>query len=95
MSEPLSQQELNSALSSLEGWSVSEGKLTRTFTFSDFREAAAFIVRLAFEAESLQHHPELYNVYNTVRISLSTHDAGDQITGKDIELAQAIDSISK
>ncbi len=91
--EPLTKEELQQALRSLGNWKFEDDKLGREFKFADFKEAAAFIMRVAFEAEALQHHPELFNVYNKVNIHLSTHDAGDKVTHKDIELARAIDSI--
>jgi len=54
----------------------------------------AFIVLIGFEAESANHHPELYNVYSTVRIALNTHDAGGKVTQKDVDLARAIEGVS-
>ena len=95
MAKPLTEQEIKHALESLNGWKFTDDKLFKQFKFGNFKEAAAFIMRLAFEAEALQHHPELFNVYSTVNISLSTHDAGDKVTSKDIDLAKAIDSIDQ
>lgn len=89
----LESEDLEKVLGELPSWSVEQGKLTRTFSFADFRQAMAFLVRVSFEAETLGHHPELFNVYNKVRIQLSTHDAGDKITNLDIELAQRIDAL--
>ncbi|HRF80468.1 MAG TPA: 4a-hydroxytetrahydrobiopterin dehydratase [Flavobacteriales bacterium] len=74
-------------------WAQSDGKLQRTFTFANFSEAFAFMTRVAFLAEKQNHHPEWTNVYNTVKISLSTHDAGNVITEKDHKLAAAIDRL--
>lgn len=93
MSNPLNKEELQEVVKTLEGWRVENDKLKKDFKFKNFKEAAAFIMRIAFEAESLQHHPELFNVYSKVNISLCTHEAGDKITNKDVELAKAIDSI--
>lgn len=93
MSDPLNSEQLEKALKSLDGWRVEDDKLKKDFKFQNFKEAAAFILRIAFEAESLQHHPELFNVYSKVDIGLCTHEAGDKITNKDVELAKAIDSI--
>ncbi len=93
MSNPLNKEELEKALNTLNGWKVEDDKLKKDFKFKNFKEAAAFIMRIAFEAESLQHHPELFNVYSKVNIGLCTHEAGDKITNKDVELAKAIDSI--
>lgn len=93
--EPLSSDQIDKELEKLNGWSFSNDKIHKELTFSDFREAMGFMVRAGFEAEEQAHHPEWKNVYNTVSISLSTHDAGDKVTKKDIELASAIDKIYK
>ena len=74
-------------------WKETDGKLQQTFKFKDFSEAFAFMTRVAFAAESQQHHPDWSNSYNKVTISLCTHDAGDKITEKDHKLAKAIDKI--
>lgn len=74
-------------------WAEIDGKLQRTFTFANFSEAFAFMTRVAFLAEKQNHHPEWTNVHNTVKISLSTHDAGNVITEKDHKLAAAIDRL--
>jgi 4a-hydroxytetrahydrobiopterin dehydratase len=94
MPQPLSAAAVAAALCDLPGWSRDGDRLTRTFKFHHFKEAMGFLVRVGFEAESLNHHPELYNVYATVRVMLSTHDAGDKITEKDIELAQRIQAFN-
>ena len=93
MADALDTQQIEKALGDLPGWSFDNNKLTRAFKFGDFREAVSFIVRIAFEAEQRQHHPELRNVYNNVTVSLSTHDAGDVVTEKDVDLAKAIQAI--
>ncbi|MFC3416416.1 4a-hydroxytetrahydrobiopterin dehydratase [Algoriphagus hitonicola] len=74
-------------------WKEEDNKLKRTFKFNDFQEAFAFMTRVAFLAESQQHHPNWSNVYNTVEIELTTHDSGNTVTEKDRKLAKAIDSI--
>ncbi len=84
---------MNQELAVLDGWTVEEDKLTKQFSFGNFREAFSFMVRVAFEAEELGHHPEFFNVYKDVRIQLATHDAGGKITSKDIDLAKRIDAI--
>jgi 4a-hydroxytetrahydrobiopterin dehydratase len=89
----LSNQELEKRLSELTGWSVSEGKLTRTFEFGDFSEAFAFMTRVAIEAERMEHHPEWSNVYNRVSIRLVTHDIGNKISTFDAALAGKINEI--
>ncbi len=89
--EPLSDDEINDALAELDGWSHADDKLKKTYEFSDFREAISFIVRLSFYAEEMVHHPELENVYNTVSVALTTHDAGGKVTEMDVELASKIE----
>src|SRR6266581_759264 len=74
-------------------WKESDNKLYRKFQFKNFSEAFAFMTRVALEAEKMDHHPLWTNVYNTVEIWLSTHDAGDIITDKDRKLAKKIDSL--
>lgn len=74
-------------------WKEENNQLKGTFQFKDFVEAFSFMTEIAFQAEKLQHHPEWYNVYNKVAITLSTHDAGNIITDKDRQLAAAIDKV--
>lgn len=93
MAEPLSDHQIKSSLSELTGWKHKDDKLTKEFEFDNFRAAIAFINRIAFEAEEQVHHPEIFNVYNTINISLSTHDAGGKVTEKDIKLAKKIESL--
>ena len=90
MVTPLSDAQIQEALTDLEGWRHEDDRLVREVTFHDFREAIGFIGRLAFDADSMNHHPEITNVYNKVTLRLSTHDAGDRVTQKDVELARAI-----
>lgn len=91
---PLSALEIEKALSHLHGWTQQEGALFKSFKFASFREALGFMVRAGFEAEALNHHPDWTNVYNRLDIRLSTHDAGDKITAKDVELATRLQKIS-
>jgi 4a-hydroxytetrahydrobiopterin dehydratase len=93
MAEPLSDDQIADKLSGLTGWSHENDKLTKEFGFDNFRDAMAFINRIAFEAEEQVHHPEIFNVYNTVNISLSTHDVGGKVTEKDVKLAKTIESL--
>lgn len=74
-------------------WKEENNKLYRKFQFKDFSEAFAFMTRVALAAEKIDHHPEWKNVYNTVEVWLSTHDAGDIITDKDRMLAKKIDAL--
>jgi 4a-hydroxytetrahydrobiopterin dehydratase len=82
------------ALKSLPEWSKAEGRdaITRSFRFDDFTAAFAFMTRVAAKAEQMDHHPEWFNVWNRVDVTLSTHDAGG-VTQKDIDLAAFMDSI--
>lgn len=84
------------ALRALPGWAMVEGRdaITRTFRFADFRAAFGFMTEVALVAEKMDHHPEWANVYRTVDITLSTHDAGG-LTALDITLATAIDAIAR
>ncbi len=75
-------------------WKEENNSLKKNFKFKDFSEAFAFMTRVAMVAEKMNHHPEWKNVYNTVEISLSTHDAGNTVTDKDRKLANAIDKIN-
>lgn len=83
------------ALGKLKGWTVVEGRdaIAKTFTFKDFNEAFGFMARVALVAEKADHHPEWRNVYKTVEVVLSTHDAGG-LTQKDIDLALAMDKLA-
>ena len=78
-----------------EGWTVEDGgkALFRSFKFKDFSEAFGFMARVALVAEKHDHHPEWSNVYKTVEVTLSSHDAGG-VTMKDVALAQAMNAIA-
>ena len=75
-------------------WTEENNYLKKNFKFKNFSEAFAFMTRVAFLAEKMDHHPDWRNVYNTLEISLNTHDAGDIVTEKDRKMAEAIDKIS-
>jgi 4a-hydroxytetrahydrobiopterin dehydratase len=96
MVERLSAVERHSALQDLPGWSEIPGReaITRSFGFRDFSEAFGFMTRSALAAEKADHHPEWRNVYNTVEVVLSTHDAGG-VTARDIALARAMNAIAE
>ena len=95
MAERLSAEARKSALQGLPGWSEVAGRdaIARTFTFKDFNEAFGFMSRAALVAEKNDHHPEWRNVYRTVEVVLSTHDA-DGVTARDIDLAKAMNAIA-
>ncbi len=93
-SQPLTQAEIADALRALPGWVVEDDALAKEFKFGSFREAMSFMVRVAFEAEAMDHHPDWTNIYNRVRVRLSTHDAGGKVTAKDVTLARKIQGLS-
>ena len=96
MAERLSAEARKQALGGLSGWSEAAGReaIGKTFTFKDFNEAFGFMARAALAAEKMDHHPEWKNVYKTVEVVLSTHDAGG-VTSLDIDLAKAMNAIAK
>jgi 4a-hydroxytetrahydrobiopterin dehydratase len=83
------------AISRLQGWTEAPGRdaIAKSFRFKDFSAAFGFMARVALKAEQMDHHPEWFNVYNRVDVMLATHDAGG-VTGKDVELAQFMDSLA-
>ncbi|MCB0620232.1 MAG: 4a-hydroxytetrahydrobiopterin dehydratase [Saprospiraceae bacterium] len=74
-------------------WTEENNQLQATFKFSDFAEAFSFMTEVAFHAEKMNHHPNWSNVWNSVEIHLTTHDAGNTVTEKDRQLARTIDRI--
>lgn len=90
----LSDTELLEALTGLDGWSKHETRsaIMKVFTFSNFNQAFGWMSRVALRAEQLNHHPEWFNVWSRVEVTLSTHDAGG-ITNKDIALANFMDQV--
>ena len=88
----LTETQVSEAVSSLAGWELRDGKLHREFQFRNFVEAFGFMSRVALVAEKMNHHPEWFNVWNTVRIDLSTHDVGG-LSSRDVELAKAISAL--
>ena len=92
--QKLSQSELAAALTDLDGWSVEEGKLHREFRFADFTAAFGFMTKVAIEANTMDHHPEFFNVWNKVVIDLVTHEADDSISNLDVKLAHTIDKLA-
>ncbi|EJP74129.1 MAG: pterin-4-alpha-carbinolamine dehydratase 2 [SAR86 cluster bacterium SAR86B] len=93
MSNALSEEEINHKLAELNGWVFENDCLKRSFEFSNFRDAMSFILRISYEAEAMDHHPEIFNCYNRVNLSLNTHDAGGKVTAKDFSLALAVDRL--
>ena len=95
MSEKLSRDARQAALGRLKGWSEAAGRdaISRKFVFADFNAAFGFMTRAALIAEKLDHHPEWFNVYKTVEVTLSTHDAGG-LTDLDVTLAETMDRLA-
>lgn len=89
----LSDEDVATALRALPGWSVVEGKLRREFRFTDFIEAWGFMARAALVVQAMDHHPEWFNVYGTVRVDLTTHSAGG-ISERDVELARVMSALA-
>ncbi len=95
MSKPLTKAEIELALelgAGLTGWIHRADALEKTYRFPSFKDAMGFMVRAGFEAEALNHHPEWSNVYNRVSVRLTTHDAGNKVTAKDLELAHRMEA---
>ena len=86
----LGDDEIRSALAGLPDWSVEAPNIAATFTLKTFRDAIAFIMQVAIEAEASNHHPEFHNSWNKVTFSFCTHDVGNKITDTDIKLAKYI-----
>ncbi|MBO6519005.1 MAG: 4a-hydroxytetrahydrobiopterin dehydratase [Rhodospirillales bacterium] len=89
MAEKLTDDSRAAALAELHGWADVDGRdaITRTFKFKNFNEAFGFMSRVAMQAEKMDHHPEWFNVYATVEVTLATHDAGG-VTELDVKLAR-------
>ncbi|MBN2868718.1 MAG: 4a-hydroxytetrahydrobiopterin dehydratase [Flavobacteriaceae bacterium] len=90
--EKLSENDIETRLLRLPEWEYYDNAIHAEFEFENFKDCFSAMSRIAFECEALNHHPDWTNVYNTLSISLSTHDAGG-VTEKDFKLAQAIESI--
>ena len=95
MAEKLDAAARDTALATLNGWTLVDGRdaISRTFTFGDFNAAFGFMSRAALKAEAMDHHPEWFNVWNKVDVKLSTHDAGG-LTALDMELAAFMDRLT-
>jgi 4a-hydroxytetrahydrobiopterin dehydratase len=95
MAQKLTADARKSALAKLPGWSEVQGRdaIAKKFVFKDFNEAFGFMARAALVAEKMDHHPEWFNVYKTVEVTLSTHDAGG-LTELDVKLAEAMNGLA-
>jgi len=94
MATKLTEAQITAELDKTPGWTRSGDKLARTFQFADFVTAFGFMTRAALIAEKLDHHPEWFNVYNKVEVTLATHDAGG-VTEKDVQLAEAMNRLAQ
>lgn len=96
MIHKLTSEERSTQLGQLHGWVAVAGRdaIQRHFKFADFNEAFGFMTRVAIKSQEMDHHPEWFNVYNKVEITLSTHDANG-LTERDIALARFIDQVAK
>ncbi len=89
---PLSESEIQDALKNYPNWEYAENAIHTALEFENFKDAFSIMTRIAFEAEAMNHHPNWFNVYNRLEISLSTHDAGG-VTQLDFDMAAMIDSL--
>lgn len=96
MVEKLSSEARKRALSELPGWTEVEDRdaIQRTFKFADFNTAFGFMTRCALKADQMDHHPEWFNVYNRVEVTLTTHDA-EGLSQRDVELATFMDAVAQ
>ncbi len=95
MAQKLTADARKAALTRLTGWSEVAGRdaIAKKFVFKDFNQAFGFMTRAALAAEKMNHHPEWFNVYKTVEVTLSTHDAGG-VTELDVRLAETMDKLA-
>lgn len=98
MPAPLSVSQIDDELQNLHGWEFERDDfgrdtIIRKINFADFSMAWGFLTRLAILSEQVNHHPEIYNVYNRVRITLTTHDIGNKVSDVDIHLARRINQL--
>ncbi len=91
--QPLSDAELNEALATLAGWEREGDTLAKTFTLPSYTAGLAFAVTVGTLAEGFDHHPDLTIGYKRVRVAITTHDAGNKISHKDVQLARAIEQL--
>ena len=95
MSAKMSESERNTALETVQGWSLADGReaIHKSFKFKTFNQAFGFMTRMAMVAEKMDHHPEWFNVYNRVDITLSSHDVGG-LSQRDFDMAKEADTIA-
>ena len=89
------EDEIAKALEELPGWSADGDAITKTYEFDDFRSALGFMNRAAGPIEEADHHPEWTNVYGRIDVRLSTHEAGNKVTARDVELAMRMERVAR
>lgn len=94
LADKLTESDIQNALANLPGWSYIGGKLHRDYRFADFTLAFGFMAASATVIEKMNHHPEWTNIYSTVVVDLTTHDAGG-VTSKDLELAEVLEKLAQ
>ncbi|GAA3954309.1 4a-hydroxytetrahydrobiopterin dehydratase [Streptomyces marokkonensis] len=92
--EPLSQKEIEERLAELPGWSLEDGRLTRSYRLGSHFAATAMVVHIAQTQEELDHHSDLILGYDTVSLAVHTHSAGGAVTEKDVELARRVEGLA-
>ncbi|MET9480274.1 4a-hydroxytetrahydrobiopterin dehydratase [Streptomyces sp. NPDC006638] len=92
--QPLSPQETEDRLRELPGWSLEDGRITRTYHLGSHRAAAAMVAHIAAIQDELNHHSDLTLGYSTLSLTVRTHDAGDAVTGLDLDLARRVEDIA-
>ena len=95
MSTALTESAIQDALAKLPDWAFADDTIHKTYRFASFTEAIGFIAEMAFSCEKANHHPDLSNIYSTVTIRLSTHDVGNKVTQKDVDLALEIEKLAE
>ena len=90
----LNETELTLALKSSPGWQIKDGKLYKEYKFNSFATALGWMVSVGVHADKMGHHPEWFNIYNTVRVNLVTHDIGNAISNLDVELAKKMEELA-
>ena len=92
---PITAAQLTAALAALPGWRHEHDALERTYRFADFTAALAWMQDAGLEIERLNHHPEWTNIYDRVHVRLRTHDAGDRVTARDVDLAKSLHRLAE
>ncbi|MBT2408876.1 MULTISPECIES: 4a-hydroxytetrahydrobiopterin dehydratase [unclassified Streptomyces] len=92
--EPLSQKEIEDRLKELPGWAYEDDRISRTYRLGSHFAASALVAHIAAVQDELNHHSDLTLGYNTVRLSVNTHSAGDAVTAADFELAERVEGLA-